>query len=146
MYVENLRQEFRDMTLVLENTIKAKTDKERELNILTLELGTVRDQIKASKQTSMDSSAQQFVLRRHMEALTMKGQANTLRELSNRQEIVKISSEFDDLKNAIAIGSGWTSEQDEQRLGLLRERDFMSKKLGKFAISICCIQDILIVF
>ena len=64
-----------------------------------------------------------------MERLTSKGRDNTVREMANREDIAVISAQFEGLRNAIAMGSGWTPEQEEQRHVLLRERDFVSRKL-----------------
>ena len=64
-----------------------------------------------------------------MERLTSRGRDNTVREMANREDIASISAQFEGLRDAIAMGSGWTPEQEEQRHVLLRERDFVSRKL-----------------
>lgn len=112
---ENLRQEFVSLSASLAATLKSKAEKERELSILTLDLATIRDQIKGARQATQENIAAQHSIREQMERLTSRGRDNTVREMANREDIANISAQFDGLRNAIAMGSGWTPEQEEQR-------------------------------
>lgn len=96
---------------------------------MTLDLATLRDQIRGCRLSTQESVASQVAIREQMEKLTAKGRENTVRELSFHEEMTNVSSQLEALQLAIASGSDWTSEQEEQKQMLMRERDYMFKKL-----------------
>lgn len=127
--LENLKHEFQAIAALLIEAGHSKIIREKDANTLTLELTTIRDQIKGTRLATQENIAAQHALKEQMETLSSKRRDNLTSESSNHEEIANISAEFDSLKNAIASGAGWTPEQEEQRHVLFREREFMSKKL-----------------
>lgn len=127
--LEPFKNEYVELQKTLELTSACNIGKEREVDMQALELKLLREQLIFTKRNIDELVSQQEVLKETIDNAQSKKESLIESESSNRMEITNVSSFFGELKEALAVGSDWTPEQEEQRHALEKERDFISSKL-----------------
>lgn len=127
--VEGFRREYDQLRQTLESLQESVLVKERESESLTIELTQVRDQLTNSRRAIDEANIQRENLQGTIDYIQASRQTLVEKEVSNRTEITHYSGKFDELKKALALGSGWTAEQEDEKISLEKNRDFLVKKL-----------------
>ena len=127
--MDAFRKEYEDLQKTLEGAKASLITKNRELEASNHELHNVRDQITFTRRNIDELiSAQEGITDANAHKTSLKNNLED-REANNRAEIRTFTGSFNELKEALAEGSDWTSDQTEAKSALEKERDFLGSKL-----------------
>ena len=127
--LEGFKREYIELQTSLDTLLDSIATKEREVEIQNAELAQVKDQLMLSRRAIDDAQVQKENLQANIDHIQATQRNLIDREVANRSEIGIYSGEFEELKIALAQGSGWTHEQEEEKHNLEKSRDFLIKKL-----------------
>ena len=127
--LEGFRREYMELQASLETLLDNVSAKEREVEAQNAELNQVRDQLNNSRRAIDDAQVTKETLQANIDHIQASRRNLIDREVSNRSEISIYSGQFEELKSALAAGSGWTHEQEEDKHNYEKTRDFLTKKL-----------------
>lgn len=127
--LEGFRREYHELQNSVEILSESLIEKEREIESLQTDSIQIRDQTSIAKRNIEETMLSIDGLTNNLDNLRENRLKLMEREISNRSKIAIYSSKFDKLHEALEIGSGWTTQQDEERQTLIKENDFLLKKL-----------------
>eukprot|EP01041_Mallomonas_annulata_P006286 gene6286-12730_t len=127
--LEGFKREYIELQGLVENLQDSITQKERDVEAQVAELTQVRDQLSNSRKAIEESQLQKENLQVNIDHVQINRRNLIDKEVSNRSEINVYSGKFEELKAALALGSGWTPEQEEEKENYEKTRDFLTKKL-----------------
>jgi len=104
--LEGFRREYMELQASLENLLDNIAQKEREVETQNSELTQVKDQLINSRRAIDDAQAQRDNLEQNIEHIQRDRRNLIDREVSNRSEISVYTGQFEELKIALALGSG----------------------------------------
>eukprot|EP00605_Chrysophyceae_sp_TOSAG23-4_P002386 GSChrysophyteH1.ASY1.ANO1.2642.1 assembled CDS len=127
--MDAFRKEFEDLQKSEIDAKNALQVRSREMGVANNTLNNVRDQITFT-QRNIDElvSAQEGITDGNEHKRSVKNSLED-REANNRAEIRSLSTMAENLRESLAVGSDWSTEQLEQRTALEKECDFLSSKL-----------------
>jgi chromosome segregation ATPase len=114
--MDAFRKEFEDLQSNVESAKISLVGKNRELEGANQELHTVKDQITFT-QRNIDElvSAQEGITDGNEHKKSLRNNLAD-REANNRAEIRTFTGYFNDLKEALSVGSDWSADQLEARV------------------------------
>jgi chromosome segregation ATPase len=127
--LEGFRKEYTDVCRKYEEASVQLTSQERENEALSAELSALREQISFTRRNIDEVRSSHENLKETIDVIASKRNLLSDRERASRDEIAEFTSNFEALKTALAVGSDWTPEQQDQRIMLEKERDFLATKL-----------------
>ena len=129
MVVDGFKREYCELQTILNDLGDTLQDKDLELEGRSLDIQMIEDQKFVSKKNIEDTI---MALKADHAALELsRAKQLKLIEKDFRHLAIKNSykTKFADLTDALGLGSDWTTAQDEERMGLEKELDFVAKKL-----------------
>ena len=127
--LEGFKREFLELQSNLEGLGDSLLDKDRENEGRITEILLIQDQTSVSKKNVEDNIASAKALQNNLDQLRMNKTKLMDREFSNRLLIQSYAPKFAAVQEALDVGTGWTAAQEDEKMNLEKERDFMSKKL-----------------
>lgn len=124
-----LEDDLADMNRIVGLISANLIEKEKEVDYLNVELTDLKEKSTFLRRNLDETRTAQESMKDSIEIMSnMKGSMAN-REASNREEISLFEDKFEELKNVLNTGSGWTTAQTDQRISLEKERDCASSKL-----------------
>lgn len=127
--IDGFLREYAELQSEYEQEQAAILEREREIEHKQAELAAVREQVLAVKRVVEDNLSMQESLT----AAIGQGKAQRKQRVehtdTSKGMIGEYSSKVAELQSAASLGSGWTPEQEEERLSLAKTREYLSKKL-----------------
>ena len=116
--LDAFRKEYEDLQTSVDTAKATLVGWNRELEASNQELHTVRDQITFTRRNIDELlSAQEGITDANEHKKNLKNNLAD-REASNRAEIRTYTGYFNDLKEALSVGSDWSSDQLEAKVSL----------------------------
>jgi len=128
-FLDGFKREYVELFKVIEGLQDSISQKEREFELQNAELKEVKELIANSRKNIEDSEAQKENLQQNIDAVQKDRRKLADREIASRSEINIYTGKFDELKAMLAMGPGWTAEQEEEKSNYEKTRDFLTKKL-----------------
>lgn len=127
--LDPFKNEYLELQKQLDILLATNIGKEREIDMQTLELKMLREQVSFIKRNVDELSSQQELLKETNDNARSKTAALIQHEQESREEIGIYSNTFTELKEALSVGADWSPEQTDARVALEKERDFITSKL-----------------
>lgn len=127
--MEGFKREYLELLTTIENLQESIVQKDRECEAQNAELREVKELISNSRKTIEEYEFQKEEIQQTIESVQKDRKVLAERDTTNRSEINVYSGKFEELKAALAMGPGWTHEQEEEKANLEKNRDFLTKKL-----------------
>ena len=127
--LKSFKGELTEMINIVELISANLIGKDREVDYLNSELTDLREKSSFLRRNVEETRSAQESVKDNIENMTnMKGNMAD-REALNREEIFVFEEKYEELKNVLNIGSGWTPAQTDQRVIYEKERDIVAAKL-----------------
>ena len=123
------KHEYVELQKAYDAALAQVVSREREVESAAHELQVVREQITFTNRNVEELVSAREALEDGIEHKKFVKSGLEDREAGNRREIRSYTNMFEDLKEALSVGSDWLPDQLEQRQGLEKEVDYAASKL-----------------
>ncbi|RYH22895.1 hypothetical protein EON65_18650 [archaeon] len=127
--LDPFKNEYLELQKHLEILLATNIGKEREIDMQTMELKMLREQVAFTRRNIDELVSQQELLKETNDNARLKTEALIQHEQESKESIGMYASTFTELREALAVGADWSTEQQEMRVTLEKERDFVTSKL-----------------
>jgi chromosome segregation ATPase len=123
-----IEREFHDLKAFNDNVGLSIQGKEREIQAVSAETALVRDQTKSCRRVVDESLLAAEGIQKQLDDMRDKRKQLNLVEMESRSNQGNIQTLKEELMVALSVGSGWKPDQEEAKLNLEKERDFIANK------------------
>lgn len=127
--LDGFKREYLELRQAVDVCTEEVADKDREIKSIVAELAQIREQTTISQKITDETVSQREGVQQNVDNLNQSRKRLMERELVNRTQMSTVSSHFPALEQALSAGSGWTPAQQEERINLEKERDYILTKL-----------------
>lgn len=126
--LDAFKREYLDVEKEIDIVAARAMTKEKESIALLSDLNGIKEQVSFTRKNVDELVSAQESLKGTLDHISSKRASFVEKERSNKEEINVYNSYFEELKQALAVGSDWTPEQLEQKQALEKEREFLMSK------------------